>query len=477
MSSTITNLVLIALSVTLLYWAYKKFRANKIFGSLSFIILLGFILRIFVSTDPYLHPWDERYHALVAKNLISDPIVPKLYERTILPYDYKNWTANHIWLHKPPVPLWGMSLSLFFFGTNEIAVRIPSIILSCIGIFLTFKIGSILFSERVGLLSAFFFAIHGLIIELSGGVVATDHYDIFFLFFTELSIFLALLSVNNKRSNHFIFASGLSLGLAILCKSLPALIVVPIWLVFCYRSKHSIHKIFLQFLLLMGACLLVTVPWYGYAYYNFPVELQWSVKIMFSHMNEAIEGHNRYFLFHFDTMRIIYGELIYLPVIWIVYSSFKKSFKSNETLLLIWIFIPYIFFTIAETKMQAYTLISAPALFITSSIFFWHLLDKRISFKFKWINNFIMFLLIALPIRYSIERIKPFERPYKPPQWVREIKELKKMYKGKNAVIFGSSHPVETMFYTEITAYADVPENSTLDSLKREGYEIVLLGN
>ena len=44
----------------------------------------------------------------------------------IFPYKYQDWTSNHVWLHKQPLPLWSMSASLWMFGINEIAVRLPA---------------------------------------------------------------------------------------------------------------------------------------------------------------------------------------------------------------------------------------------------------------------------------------------------------------------------------------------------------------
>ena len=49
-----------------------------------------------------------------------------------------------------------------------------------------------MYSQRVGFIAAFLFSIHGLIIELSAGRVATDSIDIFFLFFIELAVYLTL---------------------------------------------------------------------------------------------------------------------------------------------------------------------------------------------------------------------------------------------------------------------------------------------
>ena len=78
--------------------------------ALFLLITLGLTLRVFVSTDYFLHDWDERYHALVAKHLLEHPLVFTLYDTPVLPYDYQNWAGNHIWLHKPPMTLWCIAL-------------------------------------------------------------------------------------------------------------------------------------------------------------------------------------------------------------------------------------------------------------------------------------------------------------------------------------------------------------------------------
>ena len=114
------------------------------------LMVCGLFLRFYTSADFYLHQWDERYHALVAKNLMSHPFKPTLYENPVLPYDFKDWMGNHIWLHKQPVPLWSMAASMRLFGVNEIALRLPSMIMSTLGIWITYSIGKYLFNKRIG---------------------------------------------------------------------------------------------------------------------------------------------------------------------------------------------------------------------------------------------------------------------------------------------------------------------------------------
>ena len=271
-------------------------------------MVCGLALRIYTSSDFFLHTWDERYHALVAKNFIHHPLTPTLYDNPILPYDYKNWTGNHIWVHKQPLALWTMAGSMWLFGVNEIALRLPSIVLTTIGIWLSFFIGSYFFNKKTGYLTAYFFSINGLIIELTGGRVATDHIDIFFLFFIELAIVFSILFAQRQKAVFNILA-GVSIGAAILSKWLPALIVVPIWLLIVMDSgKFKTKEIFFHLIILLTTCILIFLPWQIYIFSAFPVEATWEAGFNFKHLTEVIEGRTGPFYYFIDRIRIDYQK-------------------------------------------------------------------------------------------------------------------------------------------------------------------------
>src|SRR5688572_5924121 len=107
---------------------------------LGCILLAALCLRADAAYQRSLHVWDESFHALVAKHMIDAPLRPVLYRAPALPYEPQDWMANHVWLHKPPAALWLMAGSMRVFGTNEIALRVPSVLLSALSVFLTFLI-------------------------------------------------------------------------------------------------------------------------------------------------------------------------------------------------------------------------------------------------------------------------------------------------------------------------------------------------
>jgi hypothetical protein len=74
--------------------------------------------------------------------------------------------------------------------------------------------------------------------------------------------------------------------------------------------------------------------------------------------------------------------------------------------------------------MQAYILFISPALFIMTADFFFMLIDYKKNYKQKWLYNLALILLIALPIRYMIERVKPFQQNNRNPDWAIDLRKL-----------------------------------------------------
>lgn len=452
-------------------WIFQKRGHFKY--AVVLLLLCGLTLRIYTSTDFFLHQWDERYHALVAKNLIDHPLTPTLYNNPILPYDYRNWTANNIWLHKQPLPLWTMALSMWIFGVNEIALRLPSVLLTTIGIWITFSIASFFFNNKIGYLAAFLYSINGLIIELTGGRIATDHIDIFFLFFVQLAIYFSILFSKSRRTIYNVLA-GASIGAAILSKWLPALIVMPIWiLIIADSKKFGTSQMIWQFLILAITCLFIFLPWQLYIFNIFPTEANWEAGFNVRHFTEVLEGRTGPFYYFFDRIRINYGELIYIPLLWFMWKVITNLRDKNRLAIFIWFIIPAVFFSFAKTKMQAYILFTSPALFIMTAEFWNMLAHYKLNHKPQWLFNLLLLLLIALPIRYTFERMKPFEMRERNPQWVQKLKGLNQ--RGvKNGVLLNFEKPIEAMFYTNLTAYPNIPDKEIVADLIGKGYQILI---
>jgi 4-amino-4-deoxy-L-arabinose transferase len=459
-----------------LYFSWKFDSDNKIVLSILLLVICGIIVRIYTSADFFLHDWDERYHALVAKNLIKQPLIPQLYSNPVLPYDYKNWGSNHIWLHKQPLPLWCISLSLWIFGINEFSVRLPSIILSSLGIIITYYIAHYFYNSRVAYIAALLYSINGLNISLVSGHDPTDHIDIFFLFFISSAVLLAIEFVKSKNQILNLL-TGISIGMAVLSKWLPAFIVFPIWFLLVFDSrKFKLKEIIISFSILLIVSLAVFLPWQFYIFHQFPLEAKWEAGINIKHITENLEGHGRSYWYHFIQLGQLYGELVYLPIIWFIYKTLTHFLNYKRLLILIWFLVPLFFFSIVKTKMPAYTLFSSPSIFIIIGLFFVYLKAHIRKFKYKIIPIILLILLIALPVRLCIVQTRMFKKYNRTQEWVTDIKKLEplsKQYNGK-LIIFNTDRPIETMFYIDCIAYSIIPEKEKILELEQEGYKVLI---
>lgn len=471
MAATTLGIIPLAGCCFLFILAFRHFRRGKVAFSLGLIVFAGLLLRVSTGSDQFLHPWDERYHALVAKNLIEHPLVPTLYDDPVLPYDYRNWDANHVWLHKQPLPLWTMSLSMRIFGVNETALRLPSILLSTAAIAMTFSIGSMLFSPPVGLAAAALHAVNAPLLGVTAGRVATDHYDLFHFFFIELAVFLAVLHARTgKRSITPLI--GLAMGLGVLCKWMTALIVLPLWLILVWE-RHRPAQVIANALIIVAACCATFLPWQIYARAAFPLEYAWESAYNARHIGEAVEGHSGSWLFHFHALRN-YGEFTVLPIAWFLIKAARNWRGSEYAVPAVWFAVPFAFFTVAKTKMLNYTLFTAPAIFIMAGAFFEALARNPTRAGMRFLARAAIVLLIAGPVLHLTREIEPFRPLVRTDKWAIALRKLAKLVPDPKAVFF-TKRPIEAMFYTSGVAYDGLPTGEMIADLKRRGYNVYVL--
>lgn len=467
------GIFLLLIAVVVFTMAYRFFKKGESDRALAFIVLGGFILRGWcVANDNFLFAWDERYHALVAKNLADNPLLPVLFKTPLLDYDYRQWTINHIWLHKQPLSLWLMAASVKIFGATEWAIRLPSLLLSTLGIYLTYRIGSFFKDEKTGLLAAFFHAVNGLAIEIATGRQSTDHPDNIFFFFIELTVFFAIFYV--KRTNVlFLILTGLATGLAILSKWLPALIVLPVFALLSFK-QNGIFKTIVNCFIITIVTAAVALPWQLYIIRHFPQEAYWEYAANTQHLSVVFEGHDGSFWWHWANMFRVWNELFFLAFFWFLYKTYKESSETKWWALLCWILVPYLIFSVAATKMIAYPLFTAPAIFTVLAMFWWYLSEYPLPVR--WISKLITVAIIVMAVRYGYERMWLFKDTsiYKV-----ETARIKSWQPDSATVIFNlPERYIETMFYTSaVAAYPFVPTSQQIDVLKNQGYKIWIIKN
>jgi 4-amino-4-deoxy-L-arabinose transferase len=432
------------------------------------------ILRFHMARDRFLHNWDERYHALVAKNMIENPWKPVLYADPALPYDFRHWTANHVWLHKPPFALWLMALSMAAFGVNELALRLPNVLHSTLAVALTFAIGRRLLGERVALWAAALHATNGYLLELAGGRTASDHVESLVVTLVAAGAFFSIEDALRPRWR-FVLAIGLLTGITYLTKSFVALLIPAIWISAAWLCGRRAFTLRLSLLVL--AALAIVLPWEIHVRTSFPKEAAWERAYNWRHFTEILEGHTHPPLYYFQRMARAFGELVYVPVVWFLGRVIHGRLPQGIPIL-IWFALPYAVFSFAATKMPGYVALAAPAIFLMMGAFVSWLWNEipyyaaRPGMRAGAVA--LVVLLLALPVRTALERMKllGYERDR---DWAQELRAFEPRLQDKRWLLFGVEHSIEAMFYTPATAYSQIPSEEEVRRLREDGWEILVL--
>jgi 4-amino-4-deoxy-L-arabinose transferase-like glycosyltransferase len=336
-------------------------------AALILILISSLLLKLHNLDHRALKGLDESFHAVVAKNLIKHPLTPTLIDEPYLPYDYRDWQLNHVWLHKPIVPLWQMAGSLAVFGINTLALRLPSAILATAAVWLTYAIGRNLLGRTTALIGAALQAFNPAIINLVHGNIFSDHVDIALLFWVELSIYFLVRAIQSGRWFDFA-ACGFAQGLAFLCKTYPAFVVTGLAVVAYIVTLRETQRIKRRHLILLLAVTVVTIaPWTIYTFINFRREFLWEHTQVFRHLGANVEG----WAGPWDRLVFDYSLRIYLWLYPAIIAAslilFPRAWRErNVKLLLIFawglgVLIPHV---IATSKTPTATLIGWPPFFL-----------------------------------------------------------------------------------------------------------------
>jgi 4-amino-4-deoxy-L-arabinose transferase-like glycosyltransferase len=414
-------------------------------------IASGTAIALAMSMDDFLHPWDERYHAVVARHLIRHPLVPTLYEETPLPMA-PVWGSGQVWIHKPPLPLWLMGATLRLLGTCELAIRLPSVLLLALCAYATARIGATLLDERVGLLAAFLVAINGNLLDLASGRKPTDHTDSLLTSLTCLAVWSAVEHAS-RPSRRRAALTGLLAGLAVLAKWLIGLLPFAVWLVLLRRRRDRWPDLLLG----LAVCALVATPWQLYVSRAFPAEAAFEATHRIQHLFEPLDAHTGGPLFYLIRIPRTFGELSPLAIVWF-------AWRRRAPALLVWAALPYAFFSLVATKLENYVMPAAPAVALMVAWAAVELWRERP----RWMH-LLAASLVLLPVRYAVERWKPFRRFEEERAVARALRALP----SGRVLVVGARHPIETMFYGDRAAYAEVPQAATLERLRAEGWRII----
>lgn len=469
--------------------AYKRCRYSR-----AVLLLMGAALSlrlVMIGLDPFLHDWDERFHALVAKNLLADYLRPLLRANPVLPYDYRSWSSNHVWLHKQPLFLWQMTLSMQVFGVNEVALRLPSAILGTLLLWPTYRLGKLIFSPAVGYHAALLTAFAYYQLELTTGWQSVDHSDVAFLAYVTASVWAYYESRQPLASRYWNLVIGLSAGGAVLCKWLPGLVVYAAWVVdvLVEKDRRRNAQEYLRATSATAITALVVLPWQVYCHFRFPLEQAFETRYAALHFGRVLEGKGGPWYFYLtQNMWYQYQWLVLLIGIGIALLLTGKETSKTGRPLLVTGGLMFVFYTLAATKMPSYTYVVSPGVLLLAALA-WEKITGWLGRRFKnWgpLPAYAMlFLVLAVDLRpFSLLKHHTLRFATLQGQQERRLKIRRtEAYRRLDAlvpaghIIFNAPPlaEIEAMFYSNLNVYSWWPSEEEHRSLTRRGYHLAIL--
>ncbi|WP_170226988.1 ArnT family glycosyltransferase [Luteibaculum oceani] len=460
------------------------------------------LIRLFaISLDFHLHLWDEQFHAMVAKNLLDNPLKPFLYKHNFVPRELAFWDLGHIWLHKQPLFMWQMAVSMKYFGVNAFAIRLPSAILGTIGVFFIYRTGRLWLGKNIGFLSGLLLATSFFTVEMMTGIIHTDHNDSIFQFYILASIWAwsELEHSQNKKRGFWIVLVGILAGCAVLNKWLTGLLVYLGWglTILFNREKRVQPKYYLELAISVVICLITFLPWQLYIWSEFPKVARFEFEYNSRHLFENIEGHGGDVWYHFNAAKKIYGihPLILFPLI-MGFWFFKEVPRTFKIATISYFVSIYLLFTVAKTKMIAFTFSISTITYIFLAFWIFHLfrrLKSRLklfdSGKYLLAGKWLFVMLILSLAHFNLKAPQIIEnhtsekaeggtfqnlREYN----ARYFQRISEINKKETYVLFNTSKydEIPAMFFGNFaSAYNFKPSKELVQKVKSAGFNVAIL--
>jgi len=452
--------------------------------SLLFIIIGGAIFRfLMVFIDPFLHNWDEQFHALVSSNLTHHFLKPTLYEYPLHNYSSGEWANNNIWLHKPPLFLWQIAISILLFGKTYWAVRIPSAVLSIFIIPAVFRMGKLIFSERAGLLAALFLTISNIHLHVISGRLNTDHNDVVFMCYVTLS-FWAFIEYYFSNKTSYSILTGLFSGMAILVKWLPGFMVFALWFLTIIMDKDRLVKIvyWKTFVIAFLTCAFTSIPWFFYAAHNWHNEFKAFNDSNTEHLFSVIASHEGPWWYYFSELHSQFGLFLFFSLCGFLLLYKRSQHKTIFISILFLLISVLTFYCFVKTKMPLFTFpVSCWILIFGAATVEYISNNAKVRFK-----KFLAIILLAV-LSFNLFDLGKIEylhtnreekdlywktKIFNSPQLIKAVELLK----NKNCVVFncGGYNHISYMYYSGQTAYSFIPDKDLIDDLQRKNIAVAV---
>jgi outer membrane protein assembly factor BamB len=283
-----------------------------------------------------------------------------------------------VWVAKPPLFMWLMSLSYQIFGANSFSARLWSPVFGALSLIFLFFLGKNLYNSAVGFFAALLLGTFATFYSFARHAMT----DVAFVFFLLGSLYFLLLSEKTEQRSRFLALGGFFFGLAFMTKQLLALLIpliIFVYFIFTHRGlKFFFTKYFAVF---WRVAILVASPWLIYMTLRFGPDF-WQSHFVFSGIMRAVtplEGHSGdnffYFTYLLNNENLFWLALLPFSAGLCVFNALKKG-SSQDKLILVWMLAVIAIFTLIQTKLFWYILPALPAFALAIGSLLFQLLKK-----------------------------------------------------------------------------------------------------
>jgi 4-amino-4-deoxy-L-arabinose transferase-like glycosyltransferase len=351
----------------------KQWLLGLLFASL-------FLWLIFLGNLP-LRDWDEGTIAQVAREIWRNPV-----DKMVWLYPTLGGEPYH---NKPPLIHWLIAVAYSLGGVNEWTTRLPSAVLTALGVPLLYSVGNLVFNQS---LPALFTALvymtmlpvvrHGRLAMLDGAVIT------FFL----LLLFCILKS---RQQRIYALGIGLSLGLITLTKGMIVLLLGGIAGLFILvnRQFYLLKNYYLWIGILLGNALPIAwyiAQWQHYGENFLQINFQSQT---FARLVESVEGHSGPVWYYFiEIFKYGFPWLLFLPGG--LYLAWRKRQTAWGSLIIIGTVIYFGTISFMSTKLPWYVMPIYPFLALAIGANLSQVWQKD-KFNVKLLGRFFAFLAVA----------------------------------------------------------------------------------
>jgi len=300
------------------------YKTDKLEQLYLFYIILCIVVYILGSITVPLMEIDSVQYANISREMLLNKSFLQIFDQG---KDY---------LDKPPLLFWVSALSMYIFGINDIAFRIPSILMAVLAIYSTYKFTLLYYTKEIALLAA-------LVLASSQAMFLITHdlrTDTMLMAWVILGIWQFSSWLFTKKWISFIISFA-AIAFGMMTKG-PIALMVPIFSFAPHFLIHRNFKLFFKWEYLIGVLiiLILLIPMDIGLYQQFDLHPE---KVMY----EKTGTSGIRFFYWTQSFGRITGESV-----WHENDHFLFLFEN-----LLWGFLPWILFFIIGLLLEFYTII------------------------------------------------------------------------------------------------------------------------